>query len=112
MSHVPPPLPYRPAGPDDPPQPQEPFARQFLVGIGIGSLVSVVLWLLGWNALTSERALNYSIVLPCAVPVVKLVAGVVMIVGRTYKGAGAGLICSIGVGALILLGSCFAHMKY
>jgi uncharacterized membrane protein len=93
-----------------PPEPPEPFARQFLYGIGGGSLVSLVLWLLGWNALTSDRALGYGVTLVCAVPAVKLVAGIVLIIGRQYKGAGVGLICSIGVGALILLGSCFAHM--
>lgn len=113
MSNVPPQLPYRRAGPpDEPAPPREPFARQFLIGIGGGSLVSLILWFLGWNALTSERAISYSIILPCGVPTAKVIAGVIMIIGQRYKGAGAGLICSIGVGALILLGSCFAHMKY
>lgn len=110
--NAPPPLNYRPAGSQGTPAPREPFARQFLIGIGGGSLVSLILWFLGWNALTNERVLGYGITLICAVPVAKLIAGVVLIIGQKYKGAGAGLICSIGVGALILLGSCFAHVKY
>jgi hypothetical protein len=109
---TPPPLDYPRTGPHRDPQDREPFARQFLIGIGGGSLVSVILWLLGWEVLTSDRVIGYGITLICVVPVAKLVGGIVMIIGRTYKGAGAGLICSIGVGALILLGSCFAHMKY
>ena len=48
MSNVtpPPPIDYRPAGAQRDPQGREPFARQFLIGIGGGSLVSVILWLL------------------------------------------------------------------
>ena|SRR5947209_3330324 len=109
--NAPPPLDYLRAGRHGPPQPPEPFGRQFLIGLGIGSGVSLVLWLLGWDALTSERGLSTGCALIGIVPLLKLSVGATMVARQTRKGVGAGLICSIGVGALILLGSCFAHMK-
>lgn len=105
----PPPLDYR----NPPvPGPREPFARQFLIGLGCGSLVSLILWCGGWDALmrTEKRFATVGVLTLAAVPLIKLVFGIGMIVRRTYKGAGAGLITSIAVGALIFFGACVGHI--
>ena len=91
-----------------PPPPREPFAAPFAQALLLGTAVSAVLWFLGWQALDNP----FGILMILIVPAAKLIGGILLIVRKKNTGFGAGLLVSIPIGAMIFLGSCFAHVTF
>ena len=83
-------------------------ALRFLAGLGAGAAVSLIIWGLGWNALEGNSNGFTAIFI---VPGLKLLAAVVCMFFRGWRAFGAGLLVSIGVGAMIFFGSCMYHYK-
>jgi hypothetical protein len=68
------------------------FAFGLLSGVG----VSVIIWIVGWDAFNKSSA-NMMIILPA----VKIAAAIGIIFIRPMRGFGLGLLTSIPIGALI-----------
>src|SRR5947207_1555269 len=88
--------------------PRKSAAPQLLWGLGIGSAVSAIVWLAGWNALfATGRSADWLLV---AIPGGKIVAGIACVVTPRWRSFGIGLLLSIAVGFLIFFGACFVHI--
>lgn len=108
MSQQPPPLDY--AQPNNAPA-QRGTGRYLIWGLLIGSAVSAIAWIAGWDALLNHDT-------PVAlfvIPGVKLAVAISLIClrgpqRRPARMFGVGVLLSIAAGFLIFFGSCFAHV--
>ena len=107
----PPPLPpttlnyQSPGASGGPVQSSSTIVLRFFIGLGLGAIVSTIIWIAGWNVVNKSNGSPLLIV-----PGIKLVAGIVCVCFRGWRSFGAGILVSIALGALILFGSCFAHL--
>jgi hypothetical protein len=112
QAEPPPPLNYR--SPSDDPAPSRQArsfhlarmssnGRRLLAGLGVGTLVSLLVWVGGWKYVNEQALL--------LVPCVKLLAGVVLLCIRGWRAFGTGIILSIAIGVLIFFGQCAANFK-
>jgi hypothetical protein len=116
MSQFPPPLP----GPTL--NYQSPWARppgsrrpglQFLAGLGIGTLFSLVAWSLGFGlAAPSAGSDVLLIAMMWLVPTAKLAAGITFLCLRPYRLLGGGILTSMALGFLIFFGLCTGTVKF
>jgi hypothetical protein len=77
-----------------------------LTGLGLGTLVSVIVWVGGWKYVENSGA-NLLVL----VPATKLIVGVVLLCIRGWRGFGGGILLSIAIGFLIFFGACAAHFQ-
>ena len=77
--------------------------RLFFLGLGAGTLVSLVAWGLGWRYVERGPAE----VLVWLIPV----AGVTLLCLRGRRLLGAGILCSIAIGFLIFFVQCAANLR-
>jgi hypothetical protein len=107
MSEVtPPPGPEGPGNPLPPltpgPGAQSPLERRqmwrrYFAGLGLGTAVSVVVWLLGLKHLVATR-IWWALVIVLAV---KLMTGLLAYRSREWRSLGAGIVMSIALGFII-----------
>jgi len=107
MSQQPPPLNYAPPNVTPP----QPAGRYLVWGLIIGSAMSAIMWIAGWNPLV-EGGNGVALYI---VPGTKLVVAITLIClrgpgRRPARMFGVGILLSIAVGFLIFFGSCFAHL--
>src|SRR4051812_10096791 len=81
--------------------------RKLIVGFVIGSVISALCWIVGWNALVDRGGALVLI----AVPTIKLVFGLGLMASPRARPLGVGVLLSIAMGALIFFGSCAAHFE-
>ena len=107
MEH-PPPLDYA-TGRYPPPPEFDPQRRKRLyrIGLFVGSLVSLVIW-----PLVAHSQGSWALYALLAVPLAKLVTGVVLAVMPQWRTLGAGILTSIGVGFLIFFGTCWVTIAH
>jgi hypothetical protein len=80
-------------------------ALRFFAALAIGAAVSAIAWIMGWNVVDKQVAALIFII-----PGIKVAASIAFFTQRGWRSAGAGLLTSIPIGALIFFGSCAAHM--
>jgi hypothetical protein len=103
----PPPLPMNYQTPSPPLRGAWPLARQMLAGLGLGILMSLIVWVGGWKYLEKGNAgLNAMV----AVPLIKFCAGVTFLCIRGWRGFGGGILMSLAFGLLIFFGACAANL--
>src|SRR5258708_2331602 len=103
-----PPIPMDYQGPTPPPRQGWPLAVQMLAGLGLGILVSVIVWVGGWKYLEKSSA---GVSVMVAVPAAKLLVGVTFLCIRGRRGFGGGILMSLAFGLLIFFGACAANFK-
>lgn len=101
---APPPIDFR----SPTPPPREPVIRSFLAGLLGGTAISFIVWWVGWYKI--DR-LNSSAPL-IIVLAIKVFGAIGLIASGKWRAAGIGLLISLPLGALIFIGSCFAHFHY
>jgi hypothetical protein len=105
---TPPKLDYRPPEPRRTLQaPAGGSVRGLLLGLAIGSAVSALFWIAGWDTLV-EHGSGIAVYL---LPLAKAVAAVFLLAVPGWRSFGTGLLLSIAVGALIFFGTCAANFK-
>src|SRR3954453_13742978 len=97
---------YRPQ-PKPPPPGPSPRSLQ-LIGLGVGSLVSLVTWPLAWKY-DPDGTIVFKIVLVMFVIKIGTVFGCIQ--SRRWRPLGAGVLASIGIGFLIFFGTCWMNLK-
>src|SRR6478735_8938322 len=87
-----------------PPPPPDPQRRRqlYVTALVTGSLVSLVVW----PAVAHSQG-SWALYAILALPLIKLIAGVVFAVMPEWRTLGAGILTSIGVGFLIFFGTCW-----
>src|SRR4051812_13133023 len=97
-----------PPGAPPPPGRSSGSSKQLLWGLLLGSAVSAIIWVAGWNLLMGTgRSADYLLLV---VPGVKVLAGLACLTVRSVRSFGVGILLSIAVGFLIFFGSCFVHI--
>lgn len=98
-------------------QPPPPFNQdRFALGLGLGIVASVLIWVLGWNPLLNKPVSPAKFWIPSPwivlilVPALKIAISIVLLSRPRRRSCGIGLLISIPLGALILFGSCSAHL--
>lgn len=79
---------------------------RFFIALILGSALSALVWVAGWDQI--DKGMSFLILV---VPGVKFVVGVALIIMKPWRSAGAGLMVSIAVGALIFFATCATHMN-
>lgn len=109
----PPPVPdYAPPPPPNPPNTRA--VGSLFIGLGIGAVVSFVVWMTMWINIQDANWLWLLLILPA----VKIGVSVHLIVRDRrapfpkFRFAGIGLLLSIPLGALIFLGTCFVGLIF
>jgi hypothetical protein len=108
MSQFPPPIPVNYQSPMTPP-PRRGWSTgmQMLAGLGLGTLVSLIIWVGGWRYINEGKGVSLIVI----VPLVKLIAGVTFLCFRGWRGFGGGILLSIALGFLIFFVTCAANLK-
>jgi hypothetical protein len=101
----PPPIPLDYTGPHRQPPTRGSIGPLFL-GIGLGSLLSFLAWVVGW-----QRFENNGQWMLVVVPGIKLAAGTVLVCIRGWRALGVGIFISLAVGFLIFFGACASHLR-
>jgi hypothetical protein len=109
----PPPVPDY-ASPTPPNPANHQAVRSLMIGVGIGAGVSLVVWILMWATIQNAMWLWLLLIVPAA----KIGASVYLILRDRRaqfpkrRFIGIGLLVSIPLGALILLGTCFGVLPF
>ncbi len=112
----PPPLPQAPlsyqspgvaAGPVVKPSPYPTLIR-FFWGLGLGALVSTLVYFGGWHWMDT----HHTDWLIWSVPLAKLLVGITCVCIRGYRPFGAGVLVSIALGVLIFFGACIVNVDW
>ena len=102
------PPPWPPPPPRQPPSSPWRFVLQFLGGLLFGGAVSGVVWALGWVRYLGPGSNGWAII---AVPGLKLAAAIVCFCLPGWRGLGAGILLSVGIGSLIFFVTCATHIN-
>jgi hypothetical protein len=105
--HRPPPLEYRSAGSGRSPGERKQIWRRFFSGLALGTAMSAVVWIAGFDRLVNHGS-GLALFL---VPGVKLAAGICGLCLRGWRSFGAGILVSIALGFLIFFGVCATNLK-
>lgn len=87
--------------------PRQVNRRQFWTGLIAGSVCSIIFW-----GVLFFSGIGKPLVAGFAFLTAKLLAGIALSVSSRWKSAGGGLVISLGVGALIFLGTCGIAVAY
>ncbi|MDB5291812.1 MAG: hypothetical protein JWL69_3053 [Phycisphaerales bacterium] len=102
------PLEYRTAGAARSPEERRKIWRRFFGGLILGTLVSAVIWVAGFDRLVNHGS-GLALFL---VPGVKFGAGITALCMRGWRSFGAGILVSIALGFLIFFGMCASSLKF
>ncbi len=80
---------------------------RFFIALLIGTAISAITWIAGWQ--TFDRGGDGYLIL--LIPGIKLATAIPLLIQRRWRAAGAGLLTSVPIGALIFFGSCASHMN-
>ncbi len=86
--------------PEDPPPRKgvQGVGWNFLAGLLLGVLVSVVVWIFGWDSIAQSPHIEYFM---WGFPIAKLLGAIGIIFVPRLRGFGIGLLVSVAIGALI-----------
>lgn len=84
------------------------WAQKFFLALLLGLALSFFVWWFGWDYFDRGHG-TYLIFL---VPGVKILPATGMLFYRRWRPFAAGLLLSVALGGLILIGSCFAHFRW
>src|SRR5215216_1687089 len=89
-------------------QPTSPDGRTLiLLGLVIGTIISLAVWIPSWNPLLGRGGLGC---FSWLIPIAKLLLGAIFLDSRRWRKFGTGLLMSLAPGALILfIGTCAMH---
>ena len=80
---------------------------QMLAGLGLGTLISLIIWVGGWKYINEGKDVSLIVIVPAA----KFIAGVTFLCFRGWRGFGGGILISIALGFLIFFVTCAANFK-
>ena len=90
-----------------PPRSRFGFAGQYFIGLGVGVLISLVVYGLGWSNKNGDAAVIGALVIVS----LKFIVGTVFLCLRGLRGYGAGFMTSLAAGFLIFFVTCAMSFK-